>query len=60
MLITPRLKLVNFTKLYAEALLRGEREFENFPGVTIPENWTEERLAINASGSFLKVQDFLL
>lgn len=46
MIITPRLKLVNFTTLHAEALLLGDREFENFLGVTIPLNWLEERWAI--------------
>ena len=46
MIVTPRLKLVNLTTPIAEAMFKGDTAFANFLNVTIPVNWSEEKMAI--------------
>ena len=46
MIETGRLKLVNFTDEHAGELLKGDKYFSDALGIKLPEDWTEEKLAI--------------
>ncbi len=46
MIISSRLKLVNFTQQHAEAMAKGDNEFSVFINAGLPKYWSEEKIEI--------------